>query len=185
MKTRIAAAPLAALLALAACEVPLAPKWNIDVLFPLQYPDVILQNQVPGGLLPPTNVSFTAPVDSQDVVDALEEIQSQEIDTLRAAVILVNSGQITGTLEISVASVRAALFTGNGPTVATVSLPIRVTTGDTARVSINPGLLQNASRLYFQTRGTMRSNTGGVIALGPADRFSIGVNLTANVKFSK
>jgi len=184
MPTRFTAVLVAAL-ALAACEVPFAPKWNVDVLFPLQYPDVVLQSQVPGGLLPTTNVSFTAPVDSQDVSDALEQIREQEIDTLRAAVILVNAAPITGTIEISLASQRAALFSGNGPTAVTVSLPIRVTAGDTARVTIDPGVLQNASRLYFQTRGTMRSNTGAILVLTPADRFSLGVNLTANVKFSK
>jgi len=185
MRIRTAAASFAALLSLSACEdIPFAPKWNIDLLFPLQYPDVVLQDQVPGGLLPPTDVNFTAPVDSQDVEDALEEIREQDIDTLRAAVILVNSADIEGTLNISVASVRSALFTGNGPTVVTVSMPIRVTAGDTVRVTISPSLLQNASRLYFQTGGTMRSRAG-VIVLGPTDRFSIGVNLTANVKFSQ
>ena len=68
---------------------------------------------------------------------------------------------------------------------ATLSVPIRVTAGDTARFTVNTALFRTAQKLYTQSRATMRSSTGGVVPLGAADKLSVGVNLTASMRVSQ
>jgi len=181
------AVPFAALLLFAACEVPLAPKWNVDLFFPIKYPDVALSQYAgPGGVIPTTTVTFTTPADSDAVSDATRQIFEEDIDSLKAEVILANSANITGSMDISIAASRFNLFSTNPALAVTVTLPIRVTAGDTVRIpNVNTTLFQQAQALFTQTRGSMRAAGGAPIFVTANDKLSLGVDLTANVKFSK
>lgn len=185
MRIKRAALFAVAFIALAACEVPLAPKWNVDVFFPIKYPDVPLANYAgPGGIIPTTNTNFTTPADSDDVSDATRQVFDQDIDTLKAAVIFSNTANLTGTMDISIAALKANLFSANTSQAVTVTVPIKVTAGDTTRVTVNTTLFKNAQKLYTQTRGTMRAASSPIVVTS-TDKLTLGVDLTANVKFSK
>ena len=184
MRMRHAVLLTIALLTTGACDIPYAPKWNVDVFFPIRYPDVQLAQY--GSFVPNFNVTYTTPVDSQNVSDATRQIFDEEIDTLKADVIFANTTNITGTLDISIAAVRSNLFSTNSALAVTVTVPIRITPGDTTRLSpVNTNLFKQATRLYTQSRATMRSATGTPLALTANDRLSVGIDLTASVKMSK
>ena len=184
MHMKRAAFAAAALVALAACDgVPYAPKWNIDVFFPIKYPDVQLA-QV-SGVVPPFNVTFTAPTDSQNVSDATREILDKDLDSLKAEVVFSTATNITGTMDLSISANRAFLFSTNPAQAVTVTVPVRVTAGDTTRLQVNTALFKNAQKLYTQSRGTVRSASASTLTMGPSDRISVGVDLTANIKMSK
>jgi hypothetical protein len=186
MRMRHAALLAVLMFTFGACEIPFAPKWNVDLFFPVKYPDVQLtQYAGPGGVIPPVNVTFTAPADSDDVSDATREIFDKDIDSLKAEVVFANTTNIAGNLDISIAANRAFLFSTNAAQAVTVSIPIRVTSGDTTRVQVNTSLFKSAQRLYTQTRGTMRSNTGAILVVGATDKLSLAVDLTASIKVSK
>jgi hypothetical protein len=182
MRMRHAALGVAALL-ITACEVPLAPKWNVDVFFPIKYPDVQLSQY--GSTIPPFDVTFTFPVDSDAVSDATRQIFDEQIDTLKADVILANSTNIVGTLTVSIAASQANLFSTNSALAVTVNKNILVTAGDTTRQVVNTDLFKNATKLYTRTRITMRSATGAPLVVTANDKVTLGVDLTANVKLSK
>jgi hypothetical protein len=183
MRTKHAALLAAALFL--ACSLPLAPRWNVDVFFPIKYPDVQLSQYAgPGGVIPNVNTNFTTPADSSPVSAATRQVFDQDIDTLKAAVIFANTANLTGSMDISIAALKANLFSANPAQAVTVTIPIRVTTGDTARVTVNTTLFKNAQTLYTQTRGTMRAASGPIVVT-PSDKLTLGVDLTANVKFSK
>jgi hypothetical protein len=173
-----------ALAAATACDgLPYAPKWNVDVFFPIKYPDVQL-SQV-SGIVPPFSVTFTTPADSQNVSDATREILQKDLDTLKAEVVFSTTTNITGTLNISISPNRAFLFSTNPAQAVTIAVPVRVTPGDTTRLLINTGLLKNAQKIYTQSSGNIRSNSATTITMGPNDKLSVGVDLTANIKMSK
>lgn len=171
------------LFALVACEVPYAPKWNADLFFPVRFPDVAIDQF--GPVVPPTNTAFTAPLDSQVVSSGTREIFDQRIDTLKAEILFSTQTNIVGTLDISVTPVRADLFSTNPGLAVTVTVPIRVTAGDTTRVTVNTNLFRTATVLYLQSRGTMRSNTGNVLPVTSVDKLVVGLDLTASVKVSQ
>lgn len=178
-----AALGVATALLVLGCDNLSAPKWNADIFFPIKYPDVQLNQYGPA--VPPSNVTFTSPVDSQTVSDATREIFDRNIDTLRAEVILATSTNITGTLELTISNNRAFLFSTLPTQAATLSVPIRVTAGDTTRFTLNTTLFRTAQKLYTQSRATMRSSTGGIVPLSAADKLSVGVNLTASLRVSQ
>jgi hypothetical protein len=184
MRMRSAALFAVALLTFGACEIPNAPKWNIDVFFPIRYPDVQLSQY--GAAIPPFDVTYTFPVDSQNVSNATRQIFDEEIDSLKADVILANTTNIAGTLTVSIAASRSNLFSSNATLAVTVPILLKVTAGDTTRIpAINTTLFRQATKIYTQTRVTMRSATGAPLGLTANDKLSIGVDLTANVKMSK
>jgi len=183
MRLRNAAFGVAAAILVWGCDNLSAPKWNADVYFPIRYPDVQLSQY--GAAVPPTTVTFTSPVDSQTVSDATREIFDRDIDTLRAEVVVATSTNITGTLDISITNNRAFLFSSLPSQAATLSVPIRVTAGDTTRFTVNTVLFRSAQKLYTQSRATMRSTTGGLVPLTSADKLSVGVNLTASMRVSQ
>ena len=108
---RIKHAALFAVASILACSVPLAPRWNVDVFFPIKYPDVQLANYAPGGIIPTTNTNFTTPADSSAVSDATRQVFDQDIDTLKAAVIFSNSANLTGSMDISIAALTRSRST--------------------------------------------------------------------------
>ena len=181
--TRLAAA--AFFLGLCACQVPGAPKWNVDVYFPIQYPYVPWSQYAPGGFIPTTTVNFQTPPDSQMVSSTTQQVFSQDIDTLKADVILVNSANVTGNLTISIAGSKANLFSANPSLAVTATLPVRVTPGDTSHYTVNTTLFQQAQWLYTETKASVKSGGATPTPVSAKDSLGIGVNLTANVKFSK
>ncbi len=188
MRMKYAAVLAATLFTAAACEIPLAPKWNIDVFFPLKYPDVQLSQYAgPGGVIPTTPTAFTTPADSDDVADATAQVLDQDIASIKADLIFINQTNVLGNLRISLAPNRLALNSTNPAQAVTVTIPLHITpaTGDTIHVNVNPDLFANANKIYTQSSGDMRSGTGGLLIVGPTDRFRISVDLTANVPFSK
>ena len=173
-----------ALVVLAACDgLPYAPKWNVDVYFPIRYPDIQL-SQV-SGVIPPFNVTFTTPADSQNVTDGTREILDKDLDSLKAEVVFTTTTNITGSIDISISPNRAFLFSNLPTQAVTVTVPVRVTPGDTTRLVVNANLFKSAQKLYTQTKGTLRSASATAIAMGPNDKITIGVDLTANIKMSK
>jgi hypothetical protein len=185
MRTKRAALLAAIFLAMAGCSVPLAPKWNVDVFFPIRYPDVQLSQYAgPGGVIPPVTITFTTPADSDNVSDATRQVFDQDIDTLKAKVILVNTADLTGSLTVSIAAVKSNLFSANPNLAVTVTMPLRVTAGDTIPVTVNTTLFKSAQKLYTQTSGSMRASNTSIVVT-PSDKLQLGVDLTANIKFSK
>jgi hypothetical protein len=166
-----------------ACEVPYAPKWNVDVFFPIRYPDVPLSQF--GPTIPPFSITFTTPADSDAVSDATRQILDQDIDSLRADFIFQNATNVRDSITVSVSPNRAFLFSTNPAQAVTVTIQLRVTAGDTIRRTVNPALFKTAQTLYTQTRGSIRSGTGGLLPVGANDVFRLGVDLTANVRMSK
>jgi hypothetical protein len=187
MRVRCAASWAASLilLGIAACQVPGAPKWNVDVYFPIKYPYVPWSQYAPGGFIPTTTVSFQTPPDSQMVSSATQQVLSQDIDTLKADVILVNSANATGTITISIAAAQANLFSANPSLAVTATLPIRVTAGDTAHYTVSTTLFQQAQKLFTETKATVKSGGATPTPVSAKDSLGISVDLTANVKFSK
>ena len=183
MRLRNAALGVAAAILVCGCDNLSAPRWNVDVFFPIRYPDVQLNQYGPA--VPPSNVTFTSPVDSQTVAGATKEVLDRDIDTLRAAVVLATSTNITGTLDLTITNNKAFLFSTVPTQAATFTVPIRVTAGDTTRFTVNTVLFRTAQKLYTQSRATMRSSTGGLVPLSSADKLSVAVNFTASMRVSQ
>src|SRR2546430_2948726 len=126
MRIGHALASLTVTLAGAACSgVPFAPKWNVDVYFPLRSPDVALQQYTM--VIPPSNVSFTTAMDSDVVSSGTRQILDEDIDSLKADVIFSTQTNIAGTLDVSIAPAKANLFSVNPALALTVTIPLRVT----------------------------------------------------------
>ena len=183
MNTTFSRALVAAgLLSVAGCEAgPLSPEWDIEVFFPLRFPDVLLQDHAPGNLLPPVDVSFTAAVESEDISDATAEILDQDIDQIRAQFIFATPTNIRGSLDLSFAPVQGDLFSTDPNRAVTLTIPLRQTTGDTTEVTVATSLLTQANVIFLQSRGTVRSGTGSILTIGPNDVLQLRVNLTATV----
>ncbi len=176
------------LFSLGACEVPGAPKWDIDLYFPIKYPDIPLSTFAVGGTILPGNIAFTTPVDSSDISDATLEILDQELTALTAEVIFSNQTNVAGNLEISMSPNRAFLFSSNPAQAVTFNInPLHITpaAGDTTRITVLRTLFNNASKIYTQSRGNIRSGTGAPLPVSASNRFTLGVDLTATIPFSK
>ena len=135
-------------------------------------------------VIPPSNVSFTTAMDSDVVSSGTRQILDEDIDSLKADVIFSTQTNIAGTLDVSIAPAKANLFSVNPALALTVTIPLRVTAGDTSHVTVNIGLFKQANVLYTQSRATVRSNSG-FLTVGPSDKLTLRVDLTANVKLSK
>ena len=187
MRIRRAASMAASvfLLGITACQVPGAPTWNVDVFFPIKYPYVAWSQYAPGGFIPTSTITFQTSPDSQAVSSSTQQVFSQNIDTLKADVILVNSANATGTITISIAASQANLFSANPSLAVTATLPIRVTAGDTSHYTVNTTLFQQAQKLYTETKASVKSGGATPTPVTAKDSLGISVDLTANVKFSK
>ncbi|MFQ5551565.1 MAG: hypothetical protein ACE5FJ_10055 [Gemmatimonadales bacterium] len=172
-----------AVLAFVGCDAPgFAPTWNVEIFFPIAFPDVVLQDELPVPILPPTEVDFTGTQETQDIDASTQEILSEDIEALSAEVVFSTPTNISGVLTISVANNPANLFSPIPNLALTVDVPLRRTPGDTITVQADVTLFKDATTLYFQSRGTARSGTGSPIAVGPDDVLRLGVNLTAEVR---
>lgn len=177
------------LLGIAACHVPMAPKWNADLFFPINYPDVALANFVPGGTVPPIAVAFNTPVQNQTVQGATQQVlTSQDLKSLSADIIIANSVNINGQIVMSVASNPAFLCGGSSANPSqslTVPINLTQTAGDTTHVVADLSVFQNASVLYYQTCASLQSPSAGGTTITAADSLSLAVNLFATVQVSR
>ena len=184
-KTWVSFAAIGLVAAVACDGGPLAPKWDIQVFFPLRFPDVDLQNHAPGGLLPPFDVAFTDSIASKPISNATEEILSQDIKEIEAHFIFATTSQIAGSLDLTFAPVATDLFSADPDRAVTLTIPMRQTLGDTPVVSVPPALLTQATTVFLQSRGTLRSATGAILTLGPGDIIQLRVNLIARLPLVK
>lgn len=168
---------LLALPALVACDLS-APFWNADFFFPVNYPDVQLEDFSVGGEIPPIDRAFTTPPERQDITGLLQELLSDEVNTLTAEIITQSDVDITATMTLSIATSALALLDPAQSITIQISASQAV---DTALVEVNPDLLRGAVALYYQTDGTVRGATGGT-NVGPGDVILIDVNLLANYR---
>ncbi|MEX0690914.1 MAG: hypothetical protein WD934_11830, partial [Gemmatimonadales bacterium] len=73
--------PLRALLAtmtLVACG-EFGPSWTVDLFVPIRYPDVHLADYAIGGVIPPVDLSFTSPQESQDMSGIIDQVLSSDL----------------------------------------------------------------------------------------------------------
>jgi hypothetical protein len=176
------------LAAVAACkDVPLAPKWNADLFFPIQFADVALGGTggvAPGGIIPPVSVSDTSSIDSQDISGATKQILDEDVNSIKADVIFSNTVNLTGSIVISVSPNQFDLFSSDPSRALTVTIPVHQTAGDTLHTTANVNVFKNQNVLYSQSRTTVACGAG-LCAVTSNDKLQIGVNLTANVAISQ
>lgn len=172
---------LAPVLLAAACEG--LPRWNVELFFPFQYPDIVVANDLAIPALPAVAVPFQTPVQQQTIDDVTDDILGDKVESITADFIISTPLPVTGTIEISIADSPTNLFSSSGPnSVVTVSLPLRTTPGDTVAASVGVPLMTLNDIVYLQSRGTIASVTGTPVTLSSSDAISISVNLTANVR---
>lgn len=173
-------AGLLALPLLVACDLS-APVWSADYFFPLDFPDLELNDYAVGGEVPDVDVPFTSPVGSQDITGLPETLLGDDLNTLTAEVITTTTLDVSGTIEVSIARDPNGLFqTGQS---ATITIPVAQGT-DTTYATIDPEVVRNAIALYYQTRGTIRGAPGGT-PVGPTDEVGINVNLLVNFQVTR
>jgi hypothetical protein len=175
---------LVALLGAAACDIPAAPKWSADFLFPLNVPDIALADYGVSGVVPPTDLTFTTPMTTQDVSSGLSaQILGEDITAIHAEIISGTDVDVTGTITFSIATDPANLFSTNPQLAVTVQFPIAV--ADTTPVGAEPSLFENATTLYYQSTVTARGASPGGTAVGPGDVLRISANIFATIPVSK
>lgn len=163
---------------LGACKTPEAPTWTADYLFPLDFPGIDLSG-VPGGIIPVTPISFTTPVEVQNATGLVGEIlANDDLEALRAEIIVLNTLDITGTLDLSIAPAPGALFDPAQSLTANLSVQQGV---DTSFVSVVLAPFRDAATLYFQSTVNVAGASGGV-PVGPGDMIDIRVNFIGTVR---
>lgn len=185
MRRFVSWAGVVGLVGLAACDVPLAPKWTVDITFPVDFPAVAVADYAVAGQIPSGSISFNGPVTTQDVQGATDQVLSEDLKSLHAEIVLVNDVQISGQIVISVASASGNLFSTYPGLALTDTITVRPTAGDTSYVTADLGLFQNAQTLYFQTKGTIASTSPSGTSVGPTDSLQVRMNLFATVQLSK
>jgi hypothetical protein len=172
---------LLGVLALGACDITNPPDWTADYLFPLDFPAVDLSG-VPGGVIPIDSVSFTTPVVSQDTDGLVDRIlQSEDLAGLRAEVILSTTLDVTGSVELSIATSPAGLFNP----AQSLTTTITVSQGsDTSFVPVSVAVFQGAETLYFQSNVVV-AGSGGNITVPPGAQIGLGVNFIGTIRVSK
>ena len=173
MRTVVRAGLLALLLA--ACDLS-APVWSADYFFPLDFPDIELSDYAVGGVIPDADVSFTTPVESQDITGLPETLLGDDLNSLMVEAITLTTVDVTGTIELSIAQSPDGLFQDGQS--AVVTIPATQGT-DTTYATVDAAVLRNAIALYYQIRGTVRGAAGGT-PVGPTDMVGINVNLLVN-----
>lgn len=167
--------------ALGACDITNPPDWTAEYLFPLDFPAVDLSG-VPGGVIPADSVSFTTPVVSQDTDGLVDRIlQSEDLAALRAEIILSTTLDVTGTVELSIATTPVNLFDPGQSLTTTLSISQGA---DTSFVPVSLTAFQGAETLYFQSNVVVAS-TGGSIAVPPGSHVGLTVNFIGTVRVSK
>ena len=167
--------------ALGACDITNPPDWTADYLFPLDFPAVDLSG-VPGGVIPITSVSFTTPVVTQDTEGLVGRIlQSDDLAAIRAEVILSTTLDVTGSVELSIATSAAGLFDPAQSLTTTISISQG---SDTSFVPVSLTAFQGAETLYFQSNVVVAS-TSGSIAVPPGSQIGLGVNFIGTIRVSK
>lgn len=188
MRVRRLLVPVA-LLAVVGCE-DFGPSWTVDLFVPIRYPDVQLTDYAIGGVIPPVDLAFTSPQESQDVTGLVDQVLSESLVGVQAEVLFATPTNVTGTIEISLSPNPANLFSANPALAVTVPVPVAQSAGDTISVTVATSLLQTSSgeavpTLYYQTRGTLRGAGGAGTTVGAADVLSLGVNLVLTVRLNE
>jgi hypothetical protein len=166
---------------LGACDITNPPDWTADYLFPLNFPAVDLSG-VPGGVIPIDSVSFTTPVVSQDTDGLVDRIlQSEDLAGLQAEIIVSTTLDVTGTVELSIATSAASLFNPAQSLTTTISVSQGV---DTSFVPVSLTVFQGAETLYFQSNVTV-AGSGGSITVPPGAQIGLGVNFIGTIRVSK
>lgn len=168
-------------LVLGACDITNPPDWTADYLFPLDFPAVDLSG-VPGGVIPIDTVRFTTPIVTQDTEGLVGRIlQSEDLAALRAEVILRTTLDVTGTVELSIATSQGSLFNPAQSLTTTVSISSGT---DTSFVAANLDVFKGASTLYFQSSVVVAGENGNITVPAGA-QIGLGVNFIGTVRVSK
>jgi hypothetical protein len=171
---------LAGVLVLGACDITNPPNWTADYLFPLDFPAVDL-SEVP--VIPIDTIRFTTEVFTQDTEEGLvgRILQSEDLAALRAEVILGTTLDVTGTVELSVATSQGNLFVPAQSLTTTTSISSGT---DTSFVGVNLDVFKGASVLYFQANVVVAGNNGD-ITVPPGSQIRLGLNFIGTVRVSK
>lgn len=171
---------LLALPALCACDLS-RPVWSADFFFPVDFPDLQLEDYAVLGQIPDADLPFTTAPEQQDITGLLEEFLSDDLNTLSAEIITDLNADVTGDVTVSIAQSPGALFLPG----QSITVQLTVAPGtDTTSVNVDPSILRDAISLYYATQGTLRGSPGGT-AVGAGDRIKIDVNLLANYQVSR
>jgi hypothetical protein len=175
---------LVALLGALACDIPGAPKWSADFLFPLDVPDIVLADYGVGGVIPVTDVTDSTQIFSQDVSGGLSaQILGEDITAIRAEIISGTDLAVTGTVTFTIATDPANLFSTNSQQAVTVQFPISV--ADTTTVTADRALFRNATMLYYRSRVTARGASPGGTPVSPGDNVRLDANIFVTIPVSK
>lgn len=165
---------------LGACDITDPPDWNADYLFPLDFPAVDLAGA--GGTIPVDSVSFTTPVVTQDTDGLVDRIlQSEDLVALRAEIILTTNLDVTGSVELSIATAQGNLFSPTQSLTTTVDVNLGA---DTSFVTVPLSVFQGADILYFQSNVVL-AGSGGNITVPPGAQIGLRVNFIGTVRVSK
>ena len=150
--------------ALAGCGTPGAPSWTADYFFPLDFPSVDLSG-LPGGIIPVDTVDVPPSGGSQPVTGIVAEIlQNEDLIALRAEFVVSTNLNVTGDVDLSIATSSADLF---DPTRSlTVSVDVR-NGADTVTVSVPLSLFRDADDLFFEADMLLAGQGGDIVV--PAD----------------
>jgi hypothetical protein len=166
---------------LGACDITNPPNWTADYLFPLDFPAVDLSG-VQGGVIPIDTISFTTPVITQDTEGLVGRIlQSEDLEALRAEIILRTTLDVTGAVELSIATSQSGLFDPAQSLTTTISISQGA---DTSYVDANLAVFKGATTLYFQSN-VLVAGTNGSIPVPPGSSIGVGVNFIGTVRVSK
>ena len=165
-------------LALGACDITNPPDWNAEYVFPLDFPPIDL----PAVTIPVDTVSFTTPVFPQDSLEFVGRIlQSEDLVGLRAEVILGTDIDVTGSVELSIATNPGALFSPTQSLTTTVPVSSSL---DTTFVSVPLDVFKGTENLYFQANVVV-VGSGGSITIPAGSQITMGVNFIATVQVSE
>jgi hypothetical protein len=167
--------------ALGACDITNPPDWTAEYLFPLDFPAIDLSG-VPGGVIPVDTIAFTTPVITQDTDGLVDRIlQSEDLTALRAEVLFTTTLDVTGSVELSIATSPGNLFNPAQSLTTTLSISQG---SDTSFVPVSVAVFQGAETLYFQSNVVV-AGSNGAITVPPGSQIRLAVNFIGTVRVSK
>jgi hypothetical protein len=204
MRLRRALAPLGAVaaLAVAACDVPFAPKWDADMYIPLSTQAIHLDAVFTLGTIPPaTSDTASFPPQQQDVTGPIHDVLKNVETDLAKCQSTVNPALTCHVLALTITkttpvSAQDTIFVSPDSLglFATrpggIVFPVLVLATDQTKTdsmflsAAQIGMLQNAADsdqpLWVQLRGQVTNPSASPVTLTAAD--SIGVKLSATLR---
>ncbi len=184
--------PLAAAALAAACDVPLAPKWDADWHLPLSTQSIHLNTTFPipipagaSGLASFAPVSQALDASVGQILDKVVTDPTRSHSVLTLVVSKTTPVALQDTLLV-------ANGTGglNASTPGTIVFPVSLAAGDLTKadsIVVTPAsisMLQNANTVWIQVRGRVSNPGSSPVPITAADSISIRASMTLRIAVS-